>query len=208
MKTVLKYVALWLFLLASFGVIGYLFWKQEVQYTLPTPIPEGYAMVYVNQEIHLNQLNSNADIIPTLYHFFNPECPCSRFNLKHYNSLKRKYGDSIQFIVVIPEFSDLDLVRDYFDSDTKVIRDANHTFANELGVYSTPQAALLNKHSKLYYRGNYNRARYCTDPGSNFTQMAIDSLLSGVPPPAFGLLSTVSYGCGLEPKSENLFSMF
>ncbi|MEP3387330.1 MAG: hypothetical protein ABJO02_04025 [Reichenbachiella sp.] len=208
MKTALKYTGVALFLVAAFGMIGFLFWQQEVQYTLPTPVPKDYALVYVNQAVHLdNYYNQKVDK-PTLYHFFSPECPCSRFNLKHYNSLKRKYGDSIQFIVVIPEFADIDLVKDYFDSETKVIRDLNRTFANELGVYSTPQAAIINTKSKLYYRGNYNRARYCTDPGSNFTQMAIDSLLAGAPPPAFGLLSTVSYGCGLEENSKNLFSMF
>ncbi|WP_422359859.1 hypothetical protein [Reichenbachiella sp.] len=208
MKTALKYAGIALFLVATFATIGYLFWKQEVQYTLPTPIPKDYSLVYVNQEVHLNNYYNQTVAIPTLYHFFNPECPCSRFNLKHYNSLKRKYSDSIRFIVVIPEFADIDLVKDYFDGDTNVIRDLNRALANELGVYSTPQAAIINRESKLYYRGNYNKARYCTDPGSNFTQMAIDSLLAGASPPAFGLLSTVSYGCGLEDKSENLFSMF
>ncbi|SMD38343.1 hypothetical protein SAMN04488029_3757 [Reichenbachiella faecimaris] len=208
MKSVIKYVGLSLFLAFVFTFIGYLFWQQEVQYTLPTPVPDDYQIVYVNQSIHLDNYLKKSSQSPILYHFFSPECPCSRFNLKHFNSLKRKFGDRMEFVVVIPEYSDLDLSTKYFEGELKVIRDTNRTFANELGVYSTPQAAIISKENRLYYRGNYNRSRYCTDPGSNFVQMALDSLFSGAPAPAFGLLSTVSYGCGLAEESKNIFSMY
>lgn len=207
MKSTVKYIGLSLFLMLVFTFIGYLFWQQEVRYTLPTPVPDEYQIVYVNQSIHLNNYLKRTSQAPILYHFFSPECPCSRFNLKHFNSLKRKFGDRIEFVVVIPEYGDLDLAKAYFEGEMKVIRDTDRKFANELGVYSTPQAAIINKENKLYYRGNYNRSRYCTDPGSNFVQMALDSLFKGTPPPEFGLLSTVSYGCGLDEESKNLFSI-
>lgn len=114
----------------------------------------------------------------------------------------------MEFVAVIPEYSDLALAEDYFEGEIKIIRDIDRLFANELGVYSTPQAAIINTENKLYYRGNYNRSRYCTDPGSNFVQMALDSLFKGTHPPDFGLLATVSYGCGLDEESKNIFSMY
>lgn len=208
MRSLLKYTGLSVFLLSVFSLIGYLFWQQELQYTQPTPVPEDYTIVYVSQTIALDSLYSNTSDRPALYHFFSPECPCSRFNLKHYNSLKRKFSDRMEFIVVVPEYSDIDLAKAYFEGETKLIRDIDRKLANELGVYATPQAAILDTDNKLYYRGNYNRSRYCTDPGSNFAQMAVDSLFNGSPPPSFGLLATVAYGCGLTEKKENLFSMF
>lgn len=208
MKSAFKYIGLTVFLLFVFTFIGYLFWQQEVRYTLPTPVPEDYQIVYVNQSIHLDNYIDKKYESPVLYHFFSPECPCSRFNLKHFNSLKRKYGDRMEFVAVIPEYSDLALAEDYFEGEIKIIRDIDRLFANELGVYSTPQAAIINTENKLYYRGNYNRSRYCTDPGSNFVQMALDSLFKGTHPPDFGLLATVSYGCGLDEESKNIFSMY
>ncbi len=79
--------------------------------------------------------------------------------------------------------------------------DAEGEIAAKCGVYSTPQAVLIDSKSQLYYRGNYNRARYCTDRKSNYAQMVIDSLLAQKTAPDFGLNATQAYGCGL-PQNE------
>ena len=49
----------------------------------------------------------------------------------------------------------------------------------------------------LYYRGNYNKTRYCTDAESNYAQMAIDSLLKQNNSPSFNALALRAYGCSL-----------
>ena len=38
---------------------------------------------------------------PVFIHFFNPDCPCSRFNVPHVSGLIRKYGDKIDFKIVV-----------------------------------------------------------------------------------------------------------
>lgn len=187
-------------------VIGWLFWEQEVQYMLPTPIPSGYEVVYVNEVVPLEDSLSTPLDRPKFYHFFKPDCPCSRFNVKHFNYLNGKYSDEIDFVVVIPEGSDISDAAEYFDRRITVAEDVGLKLANGFGVYSTPQAVIVSPERKLYFRGNYNRARYCTEPMSNYAQMALDSIINDRPSPNFGPLATVSYGCGLPEESIVLFN--
>jgi hypothetical protein len=90
-----------------------------------------------------------------------------------------------------------------YDLDIPVITDPGKKLATACGVYSTPQAAIIDSKGRLYYRGNYNRSRYCTDVSSNFAQMAIDSLLAGKASPVFVELATTAYGCQLPDKTSN-----
>jgi hypothetical protein len=186
------------FLCLVFFSIGFLFWKMELQYTLPTAKPSDYKEVYIDEKVYIDTNTEESLDKPVFYHFFTTNCACSRFNLTHFNFLKKNYASILDFVVVIPEEDDISKARPYFEGETKIIKDVNKEFAIASGVYSTPQAVIINTDHKLYYRGNYNRARYCTDPFSNYAQMAIDSLLAHNQPPKFGPTSYIAYGCGLE----------
>ena len=70
--------------------------------------------------------------------------------------------------------------------------------AEAVGVYSTPQAVLVTTKNDLYYRGNYNKSRYCTDKRSNYAEIAITALLGNSPIPEFGPMALKSYGCTIE----------
>ncbi|UXP31232.1 thioredoxin family protein [Reichenbachiella agarivorans] len=194
-------------ILFVFASIGFLFWQQELQYILPTPIPADYKIVPVNEVLSINDSSLTPQHKPRFYHFFKPTCPCSRFNVKYFNILRRNYESQVDFIVVLPEGSDYQEALDYFDKDQVLTIDQDMRLAHEFGVYSTPQAVIVTADQKLYYRGNYNKARYCTDPGSNFAQMAMDSLIQHRQAPDFGLLSTVSYGCGLPNEDFNIWTL-
>ena len=186
-----------LFLLVVAVCIGMLFWHAELKYTQPTPIPNDYVEVYVNDKIYIDDTTKTPLVKPVFYHFFTTSCPCSRFNLDHFNLLKKRYSDVLNFYVVIPAEDDLAEARTYFEGETKIIKDPERKFAIASGVYSTPQAVIIDTDHRLYFRGNYNKARYCTDPFSNFAQMAIDSLVSKANAPKFGPLSSIAYGCGI-----------
>jgi hypothetical protein len=86
-------------------------------------------------------------------------------------------------------------IQDKFGLSIPVLSDKS--IAASCGVYSTPQAAILNSDHSLYYRGNYNKSRYCTDKKSNYAQMAIDSLLKENAVPAFNASALKAYGCEL-----------
>lgn len=183
--------------------IGWIFWFEDFRYNLPTPIPANYKIVPVNTFINLEGQIQNTTQKPTLLHFFNPKCPCSRFNLEHFRALYKGYKDKIGFHVVIPYESEVAEVQKLIAySGIGIIRDKNKNLAETCGVYSTPQAVVMDREGKLYYRGNYNKSRYCTAQSSNFAQMALDSVLSQRAAPVFPKEATRAYGCEL-PDSTN-----
>ncbi|MEZ0131265.1 thioredoxin fold domain-containing protein [Flavobacterium sp. LBUM151] len=190
-------VGLWITLL--FCAISFLFWQNELKYTLPTPVPKNYHAVAMGSRINLGEcwLTNNK---PVFIHFFNPDCPCSRFNIPHVSGLIKKYGDKINFkIVVLNKHKDFTIaeIQKKFDCNVPVYFDER--MAVKCGVFSTPQAVIMDGSHRLYYRGNYNKTRYCTNSDSNYAQMAIDSLLEQTKSPSFDALALRAYGCSL-PK--------
>jgi hypothetical protein len=167
-------------LAASFISILAIFWYQENQYLLPTPVPENYEAVNPGEFPNIDINKNNTDNKPVLLHFFNPDCPCSKFNIEHFRQIVSRYKDQIHFYAVL-HTEDTQGAKERFlaryELNIPVILDTDKKIAIACGVYSTPQAALITPQGQLYYRGNYNKSRYCTDANSNFAQMAIDSLL-------------------------------
>jgi hypothetical protein len=184
-------------LLIIFGGIAYIFWFTDWKYSLPTPVPRAYHPVITGTYVDLSAKLPVAPNKPVFLHFFNPDCPCSRFNIPNFKSLVKKYSDKISFAIVVlnNQTYSAKQVQDKFDVDLPVSFDS--TLAAACGVYSTPQAVLLDANHRLYYRGNYNKNRYCTDPRTNYAQMAIDSLFDKVPRPAFAGYALKAYGCQL-----------
>ncbi len=183
----------WLLLLA--GGICYLFWHNEWKYSLPTPVPVNYSAVKIGSHIPVTEKMSTTGK-PVFIHFFNPLCPCSRFNAPHFNSLVKKYGKDIDFKVIVingGKECTAQQIQNKFDFTVPVSFDS--TVATMCGVYSTPQAVIIDGDSKLFYRGNYNRSRYCTDTKSNYAQMAIESLLNHETNPLFSQYALKAYGC-------------
>lgn len=184
-------------LLVIFTGITAIFWYTDWKYSLPTPIPEQYRAVASGTPVDLDGKLSLASDKPVFLHFFNPDCPCSRFNMPYFKSLVKKYGDRVSFgIVVLNDKSHTAKeIQHKFDLDVPVSFDSS--IAAACGVYSTPQAVLLDASRHLYYRGNYNKSRYCTDTKTNYAQMAIDSLFGHVTRPAFTAYALKAYGCQL-----------
>lgn len=177
--------------------IALLFWYNDYVYRLPTPVPEGYVKVDTGERIKLSSNLLPKDGKPLFLHFFNPDCPCSRFNIKHFKSLSTTYANRVRFVVVLMNNSKytVEQVIRKFDLDLPVINDAS--LAKTCGVYSTPQAAIIDAQGKLYYRGNYNTTRYCTNTKTEFARMALDALVTHQTPVHFNSLALTAYGCTL-----------
>jgi hypothetical protein len=189
----------WLLILLSAMVA--LFWYNDWRYQLPTPVPKNYKPVSMGKLIRLNQqFNNNRK--PVFLHFFNPDCPCSRFNIAQFKTLVREYSDEVDFMVVVlsPKSFTAKTIKDKFDLDIPVSFDPE--LAVSCGVYSTPQAALLDNQHHLYYRGNYNSSRYCTDEKTSYAKIALRSLLLKQTDMIFSPLALKSYGCSL-PDCKN-----
>lgn len=186
------------------GLIGGMFWYQDWRYSLPTPKPKdlkepSLGMVVAVPLMRDTDLSELLDR-PVLLHFFNPDCPCSRFNLDHVRTLHRQFGGKVNFVAVLEGANSEHLRQQYARLNLPVpaIVDSDQSIAGSLGVYSTPQAVLLDRNQRLSYRGNYNTSRYCTAPQTEFVKLALESLLNEggnneLPPTA----ATTAYGCSL-----------
>lgn len=205
----MRIAAVSIILVAIFSGITAIFWYQEGQYLLPTPVPKDYITVAprspVTVDTTLIHFSSNDN--PTLFHFFSPDCPCSRFNLKHFLSLHKKYKQVINFYAVVADSEQVSSAKAMLPPDVDVLIDKGKHLAKACGVYSTPQAAIIQTNHTLFFRGNYNRARYCTDKNSNYVQMALDSLIAKKAPPQFSPLATNSYGCTLPEQEDFSFAI-
>ena len=188
-------VGIWLMLL--FSAMGALFWYNEWVYHLPTPIPENYKPVSQGKLIKLKGLLEANRSKPLFLHFFNPDCPCSRFNISNFKSLVKQYGHQVNFVIIVMnnKLYTAKEIQDKFDLNVPVLFDTS--IANSCGVYSTPQAVLLDTGHILYYRGNYNISRYCTDEKTSYAKMAIAGLLNDHKKIIFDQLALRAYGCRL-----------
>lgn len=141
---------------------------------------------------------------PLFLHFFNPRCPCSRFNLDHVRDLTKRYGGRVRFVAVVQSGDPLHTAVDprTLGLPMEMVSDKDGAIAHACGVYSTPQAVLLDSAGRLYYRGNYNNSRYCTVAASQYARIALDALLSGSPPPHLPVSATTAYGCPLPSNLE------
>ncbi|MCR8557759.1 redoxin domain-containing protein [Mucilaginibacter sp. BJC16-A38] len=198
----MKKLLLTIWLLLLLFAVGTLFWYNEWVYHLPTPVPENYKPVSQGKLIKLNDSLESDHSKPLFLHFFNPDCPCSRFNITNFKSLVRRYGNRVKFVIVVMnhDFYSASQIRDKFDLDLPVLFDAS--LAASCGVYSTPQAVLLDQDHKLYYRGNYNSSRYCTDEKTSYAKIALEGLLHNHEKILFNQLALRAYGCRL-PKCTN-----
>ncbi len=188
--------------------IVYMFWREEYRYSLPTPVPTEYTSVPINSCVPLPNIEMSVPRSGYLLHFFNPECPCSRFNLKHFKRLHAQFDKKIAFAVVVPEDADILKAHRLLEVAVDVIQDHGDSLANAYGVYSTPQAVIINAEGNLYFRGNYNKARFCSQPSTNFAQLSLEHLLQNDDAPDWGPLASNAYGCrfdGQEAEEPPLF---
>jgi hypothetical protein len=189
--------ALIIWLTFLFGGIIALFWYNEWVYALPTPVPKNYKAVSSGETISLSLGSISKDSKPVFLHFFNPDCPCSKFNIPLFKSLIKQYGSEVSFAIVVLSKKKITVhaIQEKFGLNVPVLFDT--AIAIACGVYSTPQAVLMDASHKLYYRGNYNRNRYCTDPKSNYAQMALDGLIHNKYNLSFNQSALQAYGCQL-----------
>lgn len=181
--------------------MGVVFWEQDLQYSLPTERPADLRQAAHGSQLALpSALTSTVRLEtgkPLLLHFYNPECPCSRFNRDHVDMLRRRFAGDVQFVEIVEAAP-----REAAPSDDALpyVVDDGGAMAALFGVYSTPQAVLLDGERRLVYRGNFNTTRYCTTPQTQFVRLAIEALL-GRGAPVLDPRAEIAYGCPL-PAGE------
>jgi hypothetical protein len=200
MKAKRVFILVWLTII--FIGIAVLFWHSEFVYSLPTPVPKNYKTITIGSKINIPETLLSENNKPLFIHFFNPDCPCSKFNISHFKSLVKQYSNQATFAIVVMTNKNYTAqqIQNKFDLNIPVLFDTS--LASSCGVYSTPQAVIIDNNQQLFYRGNYNRSRYCTDKKSNYAQEALDSLLHNNRSIIFNQFALRAYGCQLPSCSK------
>ena len=211
-------VAIWrpitavLVVVTLLGFVGYTMWEQDWKWGLPTPRPDHLTQLPIGTRLALPDTVTArwtaASGRPLVLHFFNPDCPCSRFNQDHVRDLIRAHRGRVTIVAVIePEggpVSPRAVANAERDLGVPVLLDADGSLAKYVGVYSSPQAVVVTPAGALYFRGNYNLARYCTDARTEFARIAIEHVLSGAPKYDAPLQARIAYGCPLPSTLARL----
>src|ERR1700761_6085426 len=100
-KPTMKKILLIGWLIILLFAVGALFWYNDYVYHLPTPVPFNYKPTVRGQIIKLTGPLETVNGKPLFLHFFNPACPCSRFNLATFNDLVKQYHQQVNFVVVV-----------------------------------------------------------------------------------------------------------
>ena len=202
-----------LIVVTCLGLIAKIFWEQEYKFVQPTPVPDNLKVVLKGDSVGLDLFTTFG---PDLFiHFYNYECPCSRFNIKEFGSLVKKYSKNIEFLAVL-QIDDqnpraINQFKEKYDLGIPIIED-DGKLAYTLGIYSTPQAVII-KEGKIYYKGNYNKARFCLSKNTKFAEQALKAFVNGEDAPVFPTVAEIPYGCELPSnsarakKSPNLFNL-
>jgi peroxiredoxin len=205
MPDYIRYILFILLLTTTLSVIGLIFYEQEIQFLLPTPKPEHIEEKHIGEQVHLDGLDFTRG--PYFIHFYNSDCPCSRFNIKDFRSMVRKHQDEIRFVAVLEtdDKSSDEIVQfqKKYDLGIPILQDSNGKLAKALGVYSTPQAVLVGRDSTIYYKGNYNRSRFCSSNATAFANLALTCFLEEKPLPVMPEVALIPYGCSLPSNKDN-----
>lgn len=191
---------------ALVALIARAFWVTDWQYSLPTPRPEGLVQIPVGSRPPLPSVIAalRRQDRPLAINFANPKCPCTEFNLEQVRQLQQRFGGKVDFVTVLESRSDSAGAEKEFRSmhlRMPVVYDREGDVSAALGVYGTPQAAILDSRGRLYFRGNYNQSRYCTEESSEYVRLALIALAEGRALPALPAEATIAYGCPLPRRS-------
>jgi len=193
-------VACTLLLLAS---IGFALWQADGRYSLPTPRPAALVQPESIAPAMLERLRAAAGASsstePLLVNFTNADCPCSRFNREHVLALSKEFGARVAQLALfeLPEAAELPQPAHNEELGMNALAENDGSIARALGIYSTPQAVLIDSRGKVFYRGNYNQSRYCTREESDYVRIAIAALLAGRSCPSMPAEALRAYGCEL-----------
>ena len=158
----------------------------------------------------LGELLPADDRVPaTLFHFWDPACPCSRFNEEHVRELRERYAAQGIRFAVIPRpgrFESLSEARraaeEHF-GEVELI-DLPEARFRALPVPSAPALAIVDQRATdtatdngpaLAYFGPYSVGAVCSSSTGTFAESTLDDLLAGKRPRQ---LNTIAFGCFCE----------
>ena len=156
---------------------------------------DGEALVQQLQKV-ANEKHSMQSDETMVLHFWDPDCPCSRFNQVHVRELVKQYAaQGIRFMVVAHSSSQhsrtqLEHQARAVFGDVSLILDSELTLGD--AVPSTPAAMVVDANRQLAYFGPYSNGAVCLSGNGKFVENILDDLLVGKNSQQ---INTLAYGC-------------
>lgn len=164
--------------MAWLAIVSSGFWFFSAKFFIPVSRPEGSAHP---TEVIGKSIAPEGRI--TVYNFWNPTCPCSRFMEGHVKDVIRKFeAKRVQFVHVVEGSKELPTdVRSRWrtSGEPKIVLDADGAIARKHGVWAAPAAVVVDTQGKVQFVGSYNITRYCDDEKTAFAEQAIEKLVAG-----------------------------
>lgn len=117
----------------------------------------------------------------SVVHFWNPECPCNRFNEVHVKKIISEYADkNVQFTIMVSGNSaekrklQEDRARKIFTHQAVI--NIRSDWPMEKGPPSSPAVGVINNHGELVYFGPYSLGANCSPDKGKFVENILDHL--------------------------------
>ena len=178
-------VVLWLLLTA------YAFWVFHFRYLYSVNSIDQWVMFSSDQ---MSLKNEFADDKPTLIHFHDPQCPCSRFVVPDVKNILESYLGEVHIRVLVPDASAIAKASRLFGVEAEIA-------TTQLQPIASPAAWLMATNGQTAYLGPYSDSGICSISDSHQVAALISDLLDGQVLSAGNHLTT---GCFcVWPKTTN-----
>lgn len=148
---------------------AYAFWWFHFRYLYSINSTDQWVMFSSDQ---LEYSDSTHDDIPTLIHFHDPNCPCSRFVVPDVKYILETFSEQVRVRVFVP--------------DSASVEQANRMFGvnAEIAPFQTvpvasPAAWLMTADGQTAYLGPYSDSGICSSSASHQVSTLITDLLDG-----------------------------
>jgi hypothetical protein len=117
----------------------------------------------------------------TVYHFWDPDCPCTRFNTPHVRELVEQYSASGVEFVVVPAPGvryDTAAIETRFGAGVRAL---DASLITQVAVPSSPAAVLVSSDRDIAYFGPYSSGAFCGGENGRYVEDALERSLAGNP---------------------------
>jgi len=144
----------------------------------------------------------------SVVHFWNPDCPCSRFNQPHVQQIISDYGrNNVRFTVVVGGATEK--IRQQHQVEARkifnfeAVIDIRSDWPMESGPPSSPAVGVMNSSGELVYFGPYSLGARCSPEKGKFVEKVIEQLKNNNQS-VKKQLNTLAVGCFCPWASQSL----
>ena len=136
----------------------------------------------------------------SVIHFWNPDCPCNRFNEVHVKKIISAYADkNVKFTVVVSGSNKEErhqrqvLAKQVFSHSA--VKEIRSDWPMNQGPPSSPAVGVVNSDGELIYFGPYSLGARCAPDKGKFVENVLDGLYARKKSADKKQLNTLAVGC-------------